>query len=137
MRVYGADFIKAFEMFEHARVCLDSGSVSQAGTAARRASLALKDASIANDRGRSPNEIITEIATIFEHNCRYDPMGGLLIEPTFIREVSTRLRCSETKAYALVKEWFEGPSREQLDAKAELPKGEELPELVEGTVEDE
>lgn len=110
MRVYGNDFIQAFELFMQAHQVLDNGSPALAGTMARRASIYLRDSGKVNDKDRPQIDITAEICRYFDPSIDVDPMGNKFVRNRdCIREVMYRLDVSESVAIGLIKEVHDRP----------------------------
>lgn len=130
MRIYGADFIRAFKALEDAHTLVDAGSVALAGTHARFAALMLSESGQVNDRGRSPQSIVAEIATVFDPKPRMNFQELWVFDEHCINEICNRLGCNRGTALGLLKEWREGGGHKQINA----PQVEEEEEIVDGEV---
>lgn len=128
MRVYGGNFIRAFEALELAHTLLDVGSAAEAATVARAAAYHLTDPSRENDRGRDQMEVVREIARHFPTTVPAFP-EGVGVHPAFATEIQIRLGVSTPEAIALGNRYngYDPSTLKQLDHKHASPEPIELP----------
>lgn len=128
MRVYGGNFIRAFDALELAHTLLDVGSAAEAATVARAAAYHLTDPSRENDRGRDQMEVVREIARHFPTTVPAFP-EGVGVHPAFLTEIAIRLGVSTPEAIALGNRYngYDPSTLKQLDHKHASPEPIELP----------